>query len=212
VDNAGSKPHIPESFFEHRQSYSIPWLDQWILPNPFVTALLPVLRPAGVELSDFSFNNNVNSLAEIYLHIAIRKLRAGVRVGLDGVTFIGENPNWSMLAQLVSVFERVSDAIIGVVGRPPEHQESTLAFHVVLPNVNLADVTGALFDRNKVGNHSFYGVSLHESDGVLIVDKSLRHENAAFVRLQRRFEGGVIFTQIAERLYHEEIRALAARL
>lgn len=208
MENARSKPHIPESFFEHRQLYATPWLDQWVLPNPFVTALFPVLRPVGVELGDLSFNNNPNSLAEIYLHIAIRKLRAGVRVGLDAVTFICENPDWSTQSQLVAIFEQASSTIRSVAGRSPEHQESTLAFHVVLPTTNLAEVTGALFDRKKVGDHLFYGLSLHGSDGVLIIDKSLRHDNAAFVRLQSHFAGGVGLAQIAEHLYREEIRAL----
>jgi hypothetical protein len=43
---------------------------------------------------------------------------------------------------------------------------------------------------------------------VLVIDKSLRHAGAAFVRLQRTFAGDVPFAEVAARLYEDEVAAL----
>jgi hypothetical protein len=63
-----------------------------VLPNPFLSALLPPLREMGVELADVSFNNNATNLGEIVLSIAVRRWNAAVRIALDSLTFIAGNP------------------------------------------------------------------------------------------------------------------------
>ncbi len=69
-------------------------------------------------------------------------------------------------------------------------------------------MTASLVNREALGEYLFYGVSLYRSDGALVVDKSLRHEGAAFVRLQRRFAGDVPFAEITTHLYQDEVAAL----
>jgi hypothetical protein len=111
VENAATQPHIPESFLEHREVFSEPWVDRWIIPNPFIPVLFGLLRAIGVELTDFSFNKDATNVGETYLNISIRQLNAAVRIGLDTVTFIAANPDWGKAPQLVSIFDRISDNI-----------------------------------------------------------------------------------------------------
>lgn len=166
------------------------------------------LRAIGVELSDFSFNKDPASIAEIYLNISIRKLNAAVRIGLDTVTFIAANPSWEIVPQLVPVFEQVSNRIRSVLGVSPQSQEATLAFHATPSTSDFRERTAALVHRDVAGDCLFYGVSLHKKDGAMIIDKSLRHEGAAFVRLQRRFAGDAPLAAVASRLYEDELAAL----
>lgn len=208
MDNPAARPHIPESFLEHRQFFADPWLERWIIPNPFMSALVSPLRALGVDLSDFSFNKDATNVGESYLNISIRKLNAAVRIGLDTVTFIAANPYWELGPQLVPVFDQVSGQIRNVVGSAPKSQEATLAFHVTPGTSDFAKMTASLVNRDVVGECLFYGVSLHRNNGALIIDKSLRYEGAAFVRLQRRFAGDVQFAEIAAQLYQEEVAAL----
>jgi hypothetical protein len=207
VDNVAPKPRIPESFFEHRQVFADPWIDRWILPNPFLLALAPMLREVGVELSDYSFNNVAN-VGETYLNISIRRLDAAVRIGLDTVTFIAANPYWAQTPELIPLFDQLSDRIRDVVGALSKFQEATLAFHITPGTSDFRETTAAFVNKNVVGDCLFYGVSLHRTDSALIIDKSLRHEGAAFIRLQRRFATDTLFAEIAARMYEDEVTAL----
>jgi hypothetical protein len=209
VDNVAPKPHIPESFFEHRQIFADPWIDRWILPNPFLVALAPILRGVGVELSDYSLNTNAANVGDSWLNISLRKLNATVRIGLDTVTFIAANPYWAMTPLLVPVFDQLSDKIRSVAGASPKFQEATLAFHVTSGTVDFRKMTATLVNKEIAGECLFHGISLHRPDNtVLIIDKSLRYENAAFIRLQRRFSPEVLFAEIVARLYDDEVAAL----
>jgi hypothetical protein len=110
------KPHIPESFLEHRQSFDRPWVDQWVLPNPFISALHDGLREYEVGLSDFSFAKEASNIADTALNVSVRKINAAVKVGLDSIVFTGANPDWADASRLSAAFEGVAQIIHGIVG------------------------------------------------------------------------------------------------
>ncbi len=87
-----AKPHIPESFLEHRRSFDRSWVNQWVLPNPFISALHEALREYGVGLSDFSFATETTSVGDTALNVSIRNVNAVVKVGLGLGCFHGSQP------------------------------------------------------------------------------------------------------------------------
>ncbi len=201
-------PNIPESFLEHRQAFASPWLDRWTTPNPFIRLLHDVLKEIGVDLTDFTFNPNPASLGDTFLNIGIRRLNAAVKVGLDSVTFSAANPDWDAAPQLISVFDRVAEKIRELVDASPASQETTLVLHAISTAVNLGTVTASLVRPDLLGDANFYGISLHRSTGTVIIDKSLRYEHAAFVRIQRRFLGEDSLAHVAAAIYDDEVFAL----
>ena len=208
MDKTDGQPQIPESFFEHRQSFAEPWIERWTIPNPFLLALTSPLQTMGVELSDFSFNKDATNIAETHLNIAVRKFNAGVRIGLNVVTFMAANPNWELAPRLVEAFDQISHLICRVVGASPKSQEATLAFHVSAGNVDFQAATALLVNKKKMGEGIFYGVSVYESDRSMVIDRSARYEGAAFVRIQRNFAGEVPFAEVAGELFKQEVTAL----
>ena len=166
------------------------------------------LRAAGVELADYSFNKDAANVGETYLNISVRRLNAAVRIGLDAITFIAANPHWGMAPELLQVFAQVAETIREIVQVGPKSQESTLAFHVTSGIIDFQTNTASLVNRDLTGESLFCGVSLYRKDGALMIDKSLRHEDAAFVRLQRKFPGDTSFAEVASRLYEDEVFAL----
>jgi hypothetical protein len=208
VENVATQSHIPESYLEHREVFAEPWVDRWVIPNPFIALLFGVLRTHGVELTDFSFNKDATSVGEHYLNISIRRLNAAVRIGLDTVTFIAANPAWEIAPQLANIFDQVSCSIRETLKTSPRWQETTLAFHVTPGAADFRANTAPLVNTSLLGEALFYGVSLHRADSVLIIDKSLRHEGAAFVRLQRKLPGDARFSDVAARIYEDEVSAL----
>lgn len=208
MEQTASQPRIPESFFEHKHFFGEPWVDKWTWPNPFIGALAKPLRADGVELTDFSFNNNAANFGENYLNIAIRKFNAAVRVGIDNVNFIAANPDWEMAPQLFHVFGRISDLIQAALNMSPTAQEAALALHVTPGAVDFRLSSSALINPRLSSEAEFCGVSVHRSDSTLIIDKSLRYPGAAFVRLQRRFTGDTEFTAVAKQIFEDEVSAL----
>jgi hypothetical protein len=202
------EPTIPESFLECRQSYASVWVDRWTATNPFIRLLFPLLRNSGVELTDFRLNKDTTNLGDTYLQIAVRKLNAAIRIGLDSVTYLAGNPDWSMAPHLVDLFDRVSAGIQKFVGEIPTSQQMTFAFHVTSGEVNLHEKTAQLVNQAALGEATFYGLSLYHEHGSTVIDKSLRYESAAFIRLQRRFGGTLTFAEIAPQIYEDEVKTL----
>lgn len=204
-----AKPNIPESFLEHRQTFSSTWIDRWTVSNPFIGVLYSLLRYRGVELSDFGFNKDAANVGETYLNLSLRKLNAAIRVGLETVTYIVANPDWSMAPQLVELFDTVSATLSKFVEQVPASQQFTLAFHVTGGAIDLRQMTSKLVNKELLGDAEFFGISLHQKEGSIVVDKSLRYEKAAFIRIQRTFPGTASFAEIAPLIYEEEVKTLS---
>ncbi len=193
---------------EIRQTFPEPWVDRWTTPSPFVSSLSALLRKDGVGLSDFSFNKDAANVGEVYLNVNIRSLNAAVRIGLDWIVFIAANPAWERAAEIVEIFERISEGMQETVDIVPAEQQSTLAFHVTSGDVDFRTTTSLLVNGDLVGEALFYGISLHRSDSVLIIEKSIKYDGAAFVRLQRTFAGSTSLSDVVLKLYDDELSAL----
>jgi hypothetical protein len=208
MNEQAPKSTIPESFLEHRQTFAAPWADRWTA-NPFIGVLFPIVRKWGVALTDFSFNKEATNVGENYMNVAVRKLNAVVRVGLDNVTYIAANPDWSMAPQLVELFDSLASIVGKFVEQAPTTQQLTLAFHVTAGDIDLKKASAQLVNHELLGDAEFFGISLHQNNGSIVIDKSLRYENAAFIRLQRTFPGAMTFAEIAPQIYEEEVKALS---
>jgi hypothetical protein len=208
VENAIHHLNVPEAFFEHRQSFAQSWADRWTIPNPFVTPLYELLQTSGVELTDLSFNKDAATVGDHFLNVAIRNLNAAVRIGLNSVIFSAANPDWESAPELLNLFQAIAEMISKVVDLRPILQETTLALHVVSEGVDLGRTTASFVDKEKLGEATFYGVSLHRQVSSLFIDKSVRYSNAAFIRIQRRSSGDASFATVASGIYEEEVFAL----
>jgi hypothetical protein len=204
-----AKSTIPEAFLEHRQTFAVPWVDRWTIANPFIGLLFPTLRNWGVELTDFSFNKEASNVGETYLKVAVRKLDVIIRIGLQNVTYIAGNPDWSKAPQLVELFDSVASSVGKFVEQAPTEQYFTLAFHVTAGDIDLKKASAQLVNRELLGDSEFFGISSHQKDGSIVIDKSLRYENAAFIRLQRTFPGAMTFAEIAPQIYEDEVKSLS---
>jgi len=209
VGTKSNEPSITESFLEHRQDYAAPWVNRWAIPNPFIDELFPILRGFGVELTNISFNKEAANVGENYLNFAIPKLSAAIRLGLDHLTFLVANPDWSIAPQLVEIFDSASMTISKFVGAIPKSQKLTLAFHVLPGPISFGERTASLVQVDRLGPANFFGISLYRDDRSIVIDRSQRHDGAAYIRMERTFGGEVSFADIAPQLYEDEKSALA---
>ncbi len=201
-------PRIPESFLEHRQSFAHPWVNEWVVPNPFILALHETLRDYGVGLSDFSFAKETSSIGETALTVLIRSLNASATIGLDSVVFATANPDWSKAASLSIAFEKIAQAVYRIVQATPSFQETTLALHLVDESTDLKAESAKLVNPALLGDAAFYGISIYRETGTLLIEKSLKYQDAIFLRIQHRFLGQEPFAVIAAAIYKEEVFSL----
>jgi hypothetical protein len=204
-----TKPNIPESFLEHRQIFANPWVDRWTVPNPFIATIFPLLKSSGAELTDITSNKDAANVGDNYVNFAITKLNAAIRVGLDHLTFLVGNPDWSMAPQLVELFDAISERFKEFVDSPPATQRLTLAFHVTAGDISLREKTSHLINGDRLGEADFFGISLYRENYSVVIDKSMRHDKAAYIRIQRTFDGQLTFAEIAPQLYEDEANVLA---
>ena len=183
-------------------------MDRWVPPNPFVTVLHRLLKDKGVELADFSFNRDAANIGDVYLTLSIRRHNAEVKIGLDTLTYSVANPDWRDAPDLVSIFEQIASAVCDIVRLSPQRQETTLVLHVRSESVDFRATTAALVNQVVLGEAGFYGVNIHRSDGSLTIDKSLRHQDGVFIRIQRKFSGEESFSEVASAMYENEVSAL----
>jgi hypothetical protein len=102
----------------------------------------------------------------------------------------------------------VSDTICGIVHARPISRKATLAFHVTAGAIDFRAKTASLVDSDLLAGSVFCGVSLHRENGALIIDKSLKYPDAAFVRIERVHSGDAVSSEVATSLYGDEIAAL----
>jgi len=199
---------IPESFFELRQTFAEPCVEHWKIPSPFILPLHRELRTLGVEINDFSFNKDAANVGDLHLNVTIRKMNAAVRIGLDTVTYIAANPSWDKATELVTLFDKLSELLSRLIGSIPASQKSTLALHVSPGSADFEVKTRQLIASDLGSGSIFCGISVHRPDSALIIDKSLKYDGAAFIRLERIFGGDTAIAEIAAATYEDELKAL----
>jgi hypothetical protein len=84
----------------------------------------------------------------------------------------------------------------------------TLAFHVTVGDLDPHQKTSLLVNQSLIGEADFCGTSMYRDNGSTVIDKSLRYDRAAFIRIQRKFGGTLSFAEIAPIIHDEEGRTL----
>jgi len=200
-----AEPLISESYFEDRVQFTEPIFGKWTISNPLVEALFSSLRKWNVALKDFSWNKDPNTYQEIQLTLTVPEMNAIIRVGLDSATFIAVNPDWSRAPALVELFETAWGSITGTeMGT----QELALAMHVMPGNRHFGDTMQKLVNAHVIGPATMYGISVYQEDSSLVIDKSQKYEGGLFLRLYRKLEPGIPFSDVGTIIYEDELRAL----
>lgn len=205
--NRAAQPTIPESFLEYKQVFATAWVDRWSDPNPFFTALYPLLQPSGIELADFSLPA-YSSLGDAALQITLRQLNCIVRIGLDSLGFMAQNPSWQAVPELAKLIDAISSTARSIGGSTPKSQSATMTFHLTPGYLDFGAITSKLVNAAVSKNCLFCGVGLYGESHSLVIDRSVKFARAAFISLNRTFSGELLFSEIAAHLMEDQLAAL----
>lgn len=197
-----------ESYFEYRADFRNAMFNLWTIPNKLLETTYPLLRNWGVDLSDVSFTKDPANLKEAQLTLTVTKLNAIIRIGIDQLVFVAINPNWAEAGSLIELFEASIQHVKKIGNSEVFSQELVLAMHIQKTMGSFQSTLTGLVNTKALGDASMYGVSVYRDDASIVFDKSLKYQNALFLRLHRKFGPEVLFPQIAETLYRDELDAL----
>ena len=199
---------IAESYFEYKASLSAPMFKAWTLPNTLVADLFPALKQWDVGLSDISCNKESNSLQDLQLTFNVLRLGATIKVGLDSISCVAVNPDWSQAPALVELYGTAIQVACKTGATSIASHECALAMHVRSGDNGFKETMANLVNGSALGPAQMYGLSIYQNDSSMVLDRSVRYENGLFVRLYRKLSLGVDLVQVAKMLYDDEVKAL----
>ncbi|MEO7649480.1 MAG: hypothetical protein ABIZ80_03365 [Bryobacteraceae bacterium] len=127
---------------------------------------------------------------------------------MNSTIFLVENPQWTDTPDIVEAFQDMAERIGKVAGDLPISQDSSLAFHVIPGSQNFGQITKKCVREDVVGEGEFFGLTRHQANSSMTIDKSMKYRDGAFVKVQRVFSGHIKFSQIALALLEDEAEAL----
>lgn len=199
---------IVESYFEYRASVLPPMFAAWTLPNALVEALYPVLKQWQVGLGDISWNKETTSFQDLQLTINVTKLRALLKIGLESVSCVALNPDWSEAVVLVGMFQTALGTIFKAAKTEISSHEDVLSMHITPGPKSFKSTLSTFVNEKVLGAAQMFGVSVYHEDSSIVLDKSVKYDEALFVRIYRKLPLGLDFMGAAKYLYDDEVRVL----
>jgi hypothetical protein len=198
---------IPVGFFEYRSTFKEPIFSTWYEgKQTVVKEMYKVLLPWGVDLEKISWNAAPKNMKEVQFTFAVPKPAVVVTVGIEGVTIIANNADWSQAPVLSVLFQAVVDGVKKMGNTELESHQTALGFHLKPGPQPFRDVLSQFVDAKALGqpDSSGIGIGLYSADHSLIIDNSLVVPGGVFVKITRIFQAATHFEEMASILWKEE--------
>jgi hypothetical protein len=202
---------IQQAFFEYRAAFNEPITRFWYGGEAeLISTMLKALSPWRLGLENISWNEDEKSLADERLTFAVPSLFASIQLGISGVTTTAANPDWSKVAQYISLFQTAAETAKAAAGRQFDSQQTTLAFHVLPTTKPFREKLVRFVDTKKLGAEGarMFGVSAYSTDFSFVIDGSTLFPDGVFIRLTRVFPPGSGFEEMAGTMFKDEERIL----
>lgn len=198
---------IQMPFLEYRANYKDPITSIWFdrRQGDIIDALLKALAP-HLLFENIGWNQAPKNLADAHLSFSLPSIFSTILVGVRGVTISVLNPDWSRAPMFVSMFQMAIDALKASIGKELEGQQLTLGFHLK-PGVKPFRETVTRFVNAKALNSEdagFFGVSVYYPDRFFVIDSSVAVVGGIFIKLNRNYNGGKRFEEMATILRKDE--------
>lgn len=198
---------IQMPFLEYRANYKEPITSIWFdrRQGDVIDALLKALAP-HLTFENITWNQAAKNLAEAHLSFSLPSMLSTILVGVRGVTVSVLNPDWSRAPIFISVFQTAVDALKASIGKELEGQQLSLGFHLK-PGVKPFRETVTRFVNAKAlksEDATFFGASVYYPDRSFVIDSSVSIPGGIFIKLNRNYNGGKKFEEMATTLRKDE--------
>jgi hypothetical protein len=201
------KIQIPFGQIEYTGAFKVPIVKSLSPPSEMVEALLRALKPYGFSIDGVEIRNR-EKVSEFVLEFRSTPPLISFKVSPGKVSITADNLDWSGKDKFLESMNAGLRVVLGLEHTELESQQMILAMHVQLQDTPRKDITAPLLSATAyellTGESEFQGMVLTRVGVSVVIDASLAHANALFMRLVRQHKSTATLEQIASQLYADE--------
>jgi hypothetical protein len=173
-------------------------LEKWRENAEIIQALLEVLRPWNVRLSNVSIMQPPTNLGELQISFEIVPQRVAFNLFLEAASLFATNVGWGDTTNLRNMVEAIQPSLVRSANVEVANVQATLAFHITPCGKDIRQITKKFAPLGEADDESVtaFGFSIYRGDSSRVVDLSLLYPNSLFVRLIRNFDQSVSMNDV----------------
>lgn len=203
---------IPNSFFEYTAEYERPIISLWLERAKIVQAVYDALSPWNVRPENIEAKNEGKPVEQGFL----------IRIPNKGVTFFFgpvkfrfsiTGADWQQLEDIISLIDTALTALLQSSGSTVKNQKTVIGLHMQPKSKAFREVLlpfwPEAFLKFYPGEATTGAVILKWRNAGITIDGSGTLANGVFLKIERDFASTISYTEIAEILREDEVKALA---
>jgi len=201
------KIQIPLAQIEYTGVFKEPLIKSFSPPSGIVEDLLRALKPYGFSIDGLEVRSR-EKVSDIVIELRRTPPLTSLKVSPGKVSVTADNLDWSDRDKFIEGMKVALQTVLNREHSDFEAQQMVLAMHVQLQEKPRKDITAPLLTTTAynllAGESEFQGIVLTRVGVSLVIDASLAHANALFIRLVRQHKPTATLEQITEQLHADE--------
>lgn len=204
---AKHKIQIPFGQIEYTGVFKEPIVKSFSSPSAMIENLFRVLKPHGFLIDGIEARSR-EKVSECAVELRRTLPLTSFKVTPAKVIITADNLDWSDKDKFIECMNAGLQTVLEREHAELESQQMVLAMHVQLQDKPRKDITAPLLSATAYellsGESEFQGIVLTRAGVSIVIDASLAHANALFIRIVRQHKPIATLQQIAEQLYSDE--------
>lgn len=202
-----TKIQIPFAQIEYSGTFKEPIIGVFSSPLSMIQDLLRALKPHGFSIDGVEVRSR-EKLSDSTVELRRTPPLTSFKITPAKVSINADNLDWSSKDEFIKVTKAGISAVLEQQHSEFESQQLVLAMHVQIQERPRKDITAPLLSNTAyqllTGDSEFQGMVLMRVGVSLVIDASLGHSNALFVRLVRQHNSSTSLEDMAAQLYADE--------
>jgi hypothetical protein len=201
------KVQIPNGQIEYTGMFKEPIIKSFAPPAGMIENLLRALKPHGFLIGGVETRSR-EKLSECVVELRRTPPLISFKVTPEKLIVTADDLDWSTRDKFLEGMNTFVQTVLEREHAELDEQQMVLAMHVQLQDKPRKDITAPLLSATAYellsGESEFQGIVLTRVGVSVVIDASLAHANALFMRLVRQHKSTATLEQIADQLYADE--------
>ena len=201
------KIQIPVGQIEYTGVFKEPIIKSFSPPTSLIENLIRGLKPYGFSIDGVEIRSR-EKLSDCVVELRGTPPSTSLKISPGKVIISADNLDWSDKDKFIEGMKAGLHIVLEREHAELETQQMVLAMHVQLQDKPRKDITAPLLSATAYellsGESEFQGIVLTRVGVSVVIDASLAHANALFMRLVRQHKSTATLEQIADQLYADE--------
>jgi len=201
------KIQFPLAQIEYTGVFKEPLIKSFSPPSGVIEDLLRALKPYGFSVDGLEVRSR-EKVSDTVIELRRTPPLTSLKVSPGKVSVTADNLDWSDKDKFIEGMKVALKTVLDREHSEFEAQQIVLAMHVQIQERPRKDITAPLLSGAAynllAGESEFQGIVLTRVGVSVVIDASLSHANALFIRLVRQHKPTTALEQMAAQLYADE--------